>query len=238
MIAAGPAQLLLDAFCRLAEGESGDPPPGRDAAPGWFAGERYPVDCKRHPGRFDPAEIKTWTIQPPAIRVTSLGVASAREGTDSTAVLSLRLAAAVISNESPLERYGDRARRLAERICFELSRPQEIGTPEGGRDAWPLLSLPAAALDEGYPGGSRWCDIGDPSEIRAASVYDAVAKAGKVAIWAVTWLQGFRARPEDFSLPAIAVPAIPETVKSGLAPDIGTGHEGDYEQIVPEEAAP
>ena len=228
-IAAGPAKLLLDAFCLLAEGDSGSPPAGREAVPGWFAGERYPVDCARHPGRFDAPEIRNWKLQPPSIRAASLGVAGAREHADGGVILSLRLAAAVVSDESPLEKWGDRGRRLAERVCFELARPQE---DSGRQDLWPLLAFGADALGGDYPGGPRGCDIGSPREIRAASVYD---KGGKISIWAVTWLQEFLARPEDFALPAIEAGEIPETVKSGFAPEVGTGHESDYEQVAPAE---
>ena len=174
-VAAGPAQLLLDAFCLLAEGDRENPPARREAVPGWFAGERYPVDCARHPGRFDAPEIRSWKLQPPSIRAASLGVATAREDAGTGAViLSLRLAAAVISDESPLEKWGDRARRLAERVCFELARAQE---DSGRRDLWPLLAFGADALEDDYPGGPRGCDIGSPREIRAASVYDKGARS-------------------------------------------------------------
>ena len=235
---AGPARILLDAFCLLAEGEAEAPASGREAAPGWLAGEARKVDCERHPGRFDIESLRRWKIHPPSVRVASLGVASAKADGDGSVLLELRLAAAVISNDSPTEFHGDRARRLAERICFDLARRQELADSRGRRcNAWALLAFGEGALDRGHPGGARGLGIGCPREIRAANLYSSAGDKRKVAIWAVTWLQGFRARPADFGLPAIEEGAIPETVKSGFAPDIGTGHEGDYGQVAPEEGA-
>ena len=112
-VTAGPAKRLLDAFCVLAQGETGVPPSGREAIPGWFAGERDKVDCAIHPGRFDVDGLRNYRVRPPSVRVTGMGVASAKETGEPGVLLDLRLAAAVVSNEGTLETHGDRARRLA-----------------------------------------------------------------------------------------------------------------------------
>lgn len=217
-VTAGPAKLLLDAFCALAAG--------------WFADERDAVDCALHPGRFDIDGLRQYRMRPPSVRATCLGIASARASEPGVA-LELRLAAAVISDEGALEAHGDRARRLAERIAFELARPQLQPDSQGApRDAWGLAAFGERALDGDVP---RGCDIGDPAEVRAANLYSGASDQRKVSIWAVTWAQAFRARPEDFDLPSgPEPPALPDTVLAGTDPEIGREHEADYEQVAPD----
>ena len=220
----GPATRLLAAFCALAEG--------------WFRDEPRKVDCASHGGRFDTGELGRFRLAAPAIRAACLGIASAREDGEGSATLDFRLAAVAVAAGRNASRRGEQARRLAERIAFELGRDQQSETADGRRAAWPLSVFGAAALEDEYPGGPRGCDIGDPREIRAANLYSGKLDGKGIALWAVTWLQQLRARPEDFALPALAEGEIPETVKSGFAPEVGTGHESDYGQVAPQEAAP
>lgn len=219
-VTAGPAKLLLDAFCALAAG--------------WLADERDAVDCALHPGRFDLDGLRQYRLRPPSVRATCMGVVSARQSGGGVE-LDLRLAAAVISDEGALEAHGDRASRLATRLAFELSRPQSLPDSRGVlRDAWPLAAFGERALDGD---DSRACDIGDPVELRAANLYSGASDKRKVSIWAVTWVQAIRARPGDFDLPLPAPAGLPDTVLAGTAPEIGPGREGDYETVVPEDAS-
>ena len=219
----GPAARLLAAFCALAET--------------WLDDEPRKVDCASHGGRFDAGELARFRLAAPAVRAACLGIASAREDGEGSVILDFRLAAVTVAAGRNASRRGKDSRRLAERIAFELALDQQSETADGQRAAWPLSVFGAAALEDAYPGGPRGCDIGDPREIRAANLYSGKLDGKGVALWAVTWLQQLRARPEDFALPAAGEGEIPETVKSGFDPEIGIGHEGDYEQVVPEEAS-
>ena len=217
----GPATRLLAAFCALAET--------------WFDGEPAAVDCKAHGGRFDLGELGRFRLAAPAIRAACLGIASAREDGEGAAILDFRLVAFVIARDAGGEKRGEQGRRLADRLAFELSRAQEDAD---GNDLWVRATFSAVELEKGRPGGARGRDIGSPREIRAANLYSGKLDGKGIALWAVTWLQQFRARPEDFALPLPDPAGIPETVKSGFDPDIGTGHESDYEQVAPQEASP
>ena len=216
----GPATRLLAAFCAMA-GE-------------WFRDEPRKVDCAPHGGRFDATELGRFRLAAPAVRASCLAVASASADGDGSVLLDYRVAAVAIARGGRGEKRGEQARRLADRVAFELAREQK---GEGGLRLWPQAAFSATELAPAVAGGPRWGDIGEPREIRAANLYSAQLDGKGVALWAVTWLQQFRARPEDFALPGIEEGAIPETVKSGFAPDIGTGHEGDYGQVAPEEGA-
>ena len=210
----GPATRLLNAFCALA---------GQ-----WLLSDN--ADCEPHGGRFAPEELGRFDVRLPSVRAAILAIASARDDGDA-ALLDFRLAAVVIADRDSLEEAGGaQARRLADRVAFELAREQR---GDDGRFLWPRAAFSAAELD--LAGEShRWEDIGDPREIRAANLYSGEIDGDGIAIWAVTWLQEFRARPGDFDLPLPEPAGIPDTVRTGRAPDIGPGREGDYETVVPE----
>ena len=216
----GPATRLLDAFCALAEA--------------WLAQEPRPVDCGPHGGRFNAEELARFSLGAPAIRAACLGIASAKADTGDAALLEFRLAAVAISDDVPGEDRAAMARRLADRIAFELAREQK--DPDGRR-LWPQATFSAAELAKGHPGGARWGDVSDPLDIRAANLHSGPLDGKGFAIWAVTWLQQFRAAPPDFDLPLPKPAGIPETVKSGYAPDIGGEHRDKYETVVPEGGA-
>lgn len=209
----GPATRLLEAFCALA-GE-------------WLAKEAeldLPVDCEPHGGRFTQKELEDFALRPPSIRAGCLGVASAAEDGEGAAVLDLSLAAVVVAGDGPREDRAAKGRRLADRVAFELTRIQP----------WAKRVFKPEELDRNRTDAPRGHDIGEPREIRALNMYNGKLNDDNVAIWAVTWLQQFRAIPSDFDLPLPVPAGIPDTVKAGYDPAIGPGHEGDYEQVVPE----
>ena len=219
----GPATRLLNAF--------------RALATQWLLSDK--AGCELHGGRFDAAELKRFQVAAPAVRAGCLALASARDDGGGAALLDFRLAAVVIGRRTAKgEPSGAQARRLASRVAFELAREQRAGEgfPWPGRRAWPQAAFSPAELDPARTDSPRWDGIGDPREIRAASLYDGKLDSKGLALWAVTWMQQFRARPEDFDLPLPDPAWTPDTVLSGFAPDIGRGHEGDYGQVHPEGA--
>ena len=216
----GPATRLLAAFCALAET--------------WFRAEPRKVDCAPHGGRFDATELGRFRLAAPAVRPACLAVASAKADGDGSVLLDYRVAAVAIARGGRGEQRGEQARRLADRIAFELAREQK---GEDSRRLWPQATFSATELDPAAGGSARWGDIGEPREVRAANLYSAQLDGKGVALWAVTWLQQFRAAPQDFDLPLPDPAGIPETVLSARAPETGRGHEGAYEQVHPEEGA-
>lgn len=210
-VTAGPSYRLLAGF--------------RSLATAWLAGDRAAVEI--HGGRFDGEELLRFRGSAPFVRAGCLAVASAKEDGGGAVLLDLRLAAAVTGRRTAKgEPSGAQARRMAERLCFELGRFQ----------AWPRACFSEAELDPARTDLPRGRDVGDPRGIRAANLYSGKIDAKGVALWAVTWTQQFRAIATDFALPLPAPAGIPDTVLSGRAPDIGSGHEGDYETVVAPEA--
>lgn len=216
----GPSSRLLDAFCALARM--------------WLADERTPVDCEPHGGRFGREEVEQFSLALPSVRAGCLAVASATPEGEDAVVLDLRLAAAVVAGESVAEDWAGTARRLADRLSFELAREQADGD---ACDLWAQACFSAAELDPGQTDFPRGLDVGDPRDIRAANLYSGLLEQNRTAIWAVTWMQKFRARPQDFDTPLPAPAGIPDSVLSARAPDIGAGHEDGYDRIAPQEAS-
>lgn len=217
-VTSGPAARLLSAFCTLAAA--------------WLAADK--VGCEIYGGRFDRAELERESFNAPAVRAGCLAVASAKPGTDGAVDFDFRLAAAVAGKRTAKgEPGGAQAARLAARIAFELNRRQQAR--EGGRRKllWPRACFSAAELDPAYADGPRGEDIGSPREIQAANLYSAKLDRDGIALWAVSWMQEFRARPEDFAIELPEPAGIPAEVLTGFAPDIGPGNEGDYERAVP-----
>jgi len=211
----GPATRLLLGFCAMAES--------------WLSAEAAPVDCKPHGGRFTAEEILRWSFLAPAVRAGVEVIDSAFEDGDGAIRISYRLVAAVVARDvagRPDGRAGE-ARRLADRLCFELARAQE---GEDGDALWPRAVFSAAELDE-TAADHRWGDIGDPLGIQAANLFRGEIDQENLALWGVRWTQQFCARPADFSIPLPEPAGIPHTVLSGRAPDVGPGHEDDYETV-------
>ena len=213
--ASHPARRLLGAFCSLA----GDL---------WLAGDR--ADCQPYLGRFAPEELAEVSVSAPAVRASCLAFA-AESDAGGAVLYDFRLAAVVIGRRTAAgEPDGAQAARLAGRLGFELGRGQE--GPDG-RDPWAPACFSAEELDPGRTDSPRWGDIGEPREIRAANLYDPKLRDKRVALWAVTWAQRFRALPSDFAL-ELPVPAgIPAAVLSARAPEIGSAHKAGYETVVP-----
>ena len=217
--ATGPARRLLAAFCLLAES--------------WLAADK--VRCEIHGGRFAEGELERESLNAPEVRAGCLAVAESVADTGGAILLDLRMVAVVIGRRTAKgEPDGAQAARLATRIAFELARGQE--GPDS-RGLWQPACFSAAELgldpDRAGPDEPRWGDIGDPREVRAANLYSVRIGKKPAAMWAVTWAQQFRALPQDFDIELPAPAGIPDTVLSGRAPEIGPGHEGDYEQAVP-----
>ena len=214
----GPAARLLSAFCSLAAS--------------WLAADK--AACEIHGGRFEKGDLERFSVKAPAVRAGCVAVASATADAGGAVKLDLRLAAVVTGLRTAKgEPEGAQAARLAARIAFELNRDQ---SGPDGRDLWPQACFSAEELDPARTDRPRWGDIGDPREIRAANMYSVKLDGKASPMWAVTWAQEFLALPQDFDLPLPAPAGIADTVLSGHAPDIGSGHEGDYEQVVPEGA--
>lgn len=217
----GPASRVLAAFCALAAKWLNEGP----------AKNPWHVTCRVHGGRFNPKELERYSVKAPAVLAGYLGAASATDDGDATA-LDLRMAAVVLAGDTsgPAGEPRDAmARRLADRLCFELGRLQ---VADDGRESWPHALFSADELEAG-----RGRDIGDPREIRAENLYGVLIDSQNFAAWVVVWMQRFRAKAQDFDLPLPAPAGFPDTVLAGYAPDVGRGHEGDYEQAVPEGGA-
>ena len=215
---AGPSARLLAAFCALAET--------------WLAADE--ASCEAYGGRFDAGELGQISVQAPAVRAGCLAVASAQADTDGSVTFEFRLAAVAISRKlAKGEPEGAQAARLATRIAFELGRAQR---DSDGKNLWPRACFSAAELDKAREGGSRGADIGAPREIRCANLYSGELHDKRIALWALTWTQQFRALASDFDLPLPDPAGIPAAVLSGRAPEIGTGHEGDYDAVAGEAA--
>ncbi len=221
----GPSSRLLAGFGSLADG-------WLNAGPG-----RNPqqVDFRTHPGRFEPAELDQLKVRPPSLRGSCLAIVAATDDGDAV-LLNLRLAAAVFADDSREETAGAQARRLADRIGFELARPQpwahrvfNPGGLEPGDQKNPLSPR--------WPGGPRGGDVSAPRDIRAGNLHNLKLGRNSVAAWAVTWLQQFRAREEDFDFPVPEIPPLPETVLAGFEPNIGTGHQDDYDTLAEPEGS-
>ena len=217
---AGPADRLLAAVCSVIAG-------------GFGAGE---LDCAVHDGRFENKELSRFEVTPPAVRVASLGVASTSND-GQAATIDYRLVAAAIGWDEGGERRGEMARRIADRVAFELAGPRNwaraVFNPDGlDRDD------PHNPLSNDWPGGSRGSDVSCPREIRAANLYESDDDdKDSVVIWAVTWLQKFRAREEDFDFDPPSPAGIPDEVLSARAPQIGAPHRDAYDRVVPQELA-
>lgn len=209
---AGPAARLLAGFCALAEV--------------WLASEKVP--CEPYGGRFDNAELERVSLSAPSVRAGCLAVADASDHGEGAVEYDLQLAAIVVGRRtSEAEPSGGQAARLAARIAFELAQAQ----------GWPGAVFSEAELDPGRTDRPRGGHVGDPREIRAANMYRPALDKSGFALWAVTWKQKFLAKGSDFDLPASEPAGIPDTVKSGIAPDIGPGHEADYETLAQPEGS-
>ena len=208
--ASGPAARLLAGFCAMAAA--------------WLSADR--ASCEPYIGRFSEEELGQISLAAPAVQATCLAVAGAEPDTGGV-TLDFRLAAVVIGPRTAKgEPEGAQARRLADRLCFELAREQEDAD---GRGLWALACFSAEELDPNRADPPRWADIGEPREIRAANLYSAKLHDKRVALWAVTWAQKLRALPSDFDIDLPAPAGIPATVLSARAPEIGAEHEAGYE---------
>lgn len=210
--AAAPARRLLAGFCMLAGGL-------------WLAGDK--VRCEIHGGRFEPPELDRFPVNPPALFAGCLAAGEIADDGGGAVRLDFRLAAVAIGRRTAEgEPDGAQAARIGSRVAFELARRQ---AGEDGRDLWPRACFSAEELDPNRTDSPRWGDIGEPREIRAANLYSPARDSEGFPFWAVTWMQEFRALPSDFDIDLPAPAGIPATVLSSRAPDIGTGHEGDYD---------
>lgn len=206
----GPAARLLAAFASLAGA--------------WLAADK--ARCEIYGGRFDAGELERVSLKAPAAMAGCLAIASAREDGDGATLFDFRLAAVVAGRrQSRGEPAGGQAARLAARLAFELAREQ--AAPDGS-DLWALACFSAEEIRAGR--GSR--DLGEPREVAAANLYSRKLDQDGVALWAVTWMQKFRAIASDFDLPLPEPAGIPDTALSGFAPDIGAAHAGDYGTVV------
>lgn len=218
LVTSGPAARLLGAFCALATA--------------WLAADK--VRCEIYGGRFDRAELERQSFNPPALYAGCLAIASARPGTDGAVEFDFRLAAVVAGQRTAKgEPAGAQAARLATRVAFELNRPQEAEIEGVRKLLWPRACFSAAELDPARTLIPRGLDIGDPREASGANAYSGQLDGKGIALWAVTWMQEFRARPEDFDFELPAPAGIPAEVLTGFVPDIGPGNEGEYGQVVP-----
>ena len=213
--AAAPARRLLAGFCMLA-GEL------------WLAADK--ARCEIHGGRFEPPELDRFPSTAPALRAGCLAADRIADDGGGAVRLDFRLAAVAIGQRTAEgEPDGAQGARIAARVAFELARRQE----GGGKLLWPRACFSAAELDPAIAEFPRGRDIGEPREIRAANLYSPRPDAKGFAFWAVTWLQEFRARPEDFDIELPAPAGIPAELLSARAPEIGIPHRDDYDRIYP-----
>ena len=217
--AAAPARRLLAAFCMLA-GEL------------WLADDK--VRCEIHGGRFEPAELDRFPANPPALFAGCLAADDIADVGGGAVRLDFRLAAVVIGRRTAEgEPDGAQAARIGSRVAFELARRQEAG----GKLLWPRACFSAAELDPARGESCRGKDIGEPRHIRAANLYSPARDGKGFPFWAVTWMQEFRARPEDFAIDLPEPDGIPAEVLTARAPEIGIPHRDGYDRVVPQELA-
>ena len=73
----------------------------------------------------------------------------------------------------------------------------------------------------------RWgiAECGEAGNVRAQPIVNAGMEKSRASLWAVTWVQPLVLEPLPGTVPADL------TLYLGIAPEIGAGHEDDYEQI-------
>ena len=169
--------------------------------------------CTVHDGRFDRDGLKRFSLQTPAILVSCLGSASVTDRGDGGINADRLWAAFVLTRPAPGLPRGEGARNLVDALELLILRGVERTDEKTGE----------------IRSSNRWGlkGVGPAEQVRSQNLYGGTIDSKGVALWTVTWRQALRIRPlsEEEDCP------IPSEVYLGQAPEIGAGHEADYERV-------
>ncbi len=119
----------------------------------------------------------------------------------------------------------------SEEVALSLRLGVYIATRNGrGRSARTLDAVGIAETVLLTLGASaRWglAGVGPARLERLENLYSGPVDGAGLALWAITWTQEVRFGTSVWDASGV----IPSTVWSGVAPDIGTGHEPDYTAV-------
>ena len=169
--------------------------------------------CRPHDGRFDLPEVKRFALQAPAVLVSCLATLSVTDRGDQSVNADRSWAAFVLTRSSPGLPRGEAARNLV--------------------DALELLILRGIVEEDPITGeqrlANRWglTGVGPAEQLRSQNLYSGTIDKQGAALWVVTWRQILRLKP----LIAAEDCPIPSEVYLGRDPEIGAGHEPDYERV-------
>ncbi|MDE2667551.1 MAG: hypothetical protein OXI69_15530 [Acidobacteriota bacterium] len=169
--------------------------------------------CEGHDGRFDLAELKRRALKTPAVLVSCGGTTSVEERGDEGINSTRQWTAFVLTRDAPGLSRGEAARNLVDALEFLILlgaiRTEEKTGVQRQSNRWGLRG------------------VGQPEQLRSQNLYSGTIDKKGVALWAVSWRQTLSLRPltEEEDCP------IPSHVYLGQAPEIGTGHEADYERV-------
>ena len=169
--------------------------------------------CDVHDGRFDLAELKRHALQTPAVLVSCLGTVSIDDRGDEGIDSHRHWAAFVLTRDCPGLPRGEGARNLVDAL--------ELLVMRGIVEEDPITGEQRLANRWGLKG------VGPAEQVRSQNFYGGTIDKQGVALWVVSWRQYLHLRPlsEKENCP------IPSEVYLGQAPEIGAGHEPDYERV-------
>ena len=135
--------------------------------------------CEAHDGSWDPAEVKRWAVQTPAMLIAWLGTIRTDTPGASWTDCEQQLGAFVVTRDGResggLRRRGEAVRNLVD---------------------WLLLYVPRA----------RWglAGLGAAEELRARNLYSSMIDKTGIAMWLVSWQQTLRLEAaEDGTCPPL-----------------------------------
>lgn len=165
--------------------------------------------CGTWGGRFDLAALKAVSTDAPAVFVAILGAKKSTPVGDGTHTLPLKLSAFVVTKGAKDLPHDDAALNICEALA-----------------GW----IPSQRF--GVAG------VGDASEAIWANLHSTGTQARGVSLMAVTWEQQLTIGAADIDPitgePLDSADPVPSEVYVGIAPEIGLGHEPDYEEVTSE----
>ena len=169
--------------------------------------------CQPHDGRFSEREVKRFVLSAPAVLVACLGAVSIQDRGDQSIESVRQWAAFVLTDDCPGLTRGEAARNLVDALELLILR----GIVRTDEDTG-VRSL-----------SNRWglTGVGPAERVQSQNLYSGMIDEEGVALWAVTWRQTVRIPP----LSEEEVCPIPTELYLGRPPEIGTGHEDDYERL-------
>ena len=169
--------------------------------------------CEVHNGRFDKGELMRHALRAPAVLVSCLGTASVEDRGDEGVNAQKLWAAFIVTRDLPGLPRGEGARNLADALELLIMR--------GIVEEDPITKEQRLANRWGLKG------VGPAEQLRSQNLYGGDIDKQGAALWVVSWRQSLRIRP----LSRTEDCPIPSQVYLGQAPEIGAGHEADYERV-------